>query len=68
MLTRTLRRLERDGLIARHDHQEVPPRVEYRLTDLGRGLLIGMMPLWGWVIGNAHKFHAARRDYDEAGN
>ncbi|MFC7557596.1 transcriptional regulator [Pseudoroseomonas wenyumeiae] len=66
MLTRTLRQLERDGLIARHDHREVPPRVEYRLTDLGRGLLIGMMPLWGWVIDHADRFRTARRDYDEA--
>jgi DNA-binding HxlR family transcriptional regulator len=67
MLTRTLRQLERDGLITRHDHQEVPPRVEYRLTDLGRGLLVGMMPLWGWVVSNADNFRAARRTYDEAG-
>jgi DNA-binding HxlR family transcriptional regulator len=66
MLTRTLRQLERDGLIARHDHQEVPPRVEYSLTNLGRGLLIGMMPLWSWVMDHAEGFRAARREYDEA--
>ncbi len=66
MLTRTLRHLERDGLISRHDHREVPPRVEYRLTDLGRGLLAGMVPLWRWVIGNADGFRAARQAYDEA--
>ncbi|WP_144637587.1 winged helix-turn-helix transcriptional regulator [Bordetella genomosp. 13] len=67
MLTRTLRQLERDGLIARHDYREVPPRVEYRLTDLGRGLLVGMLPLWGWVIDHAEEFRAARRRYGESG-
>lgn len=64
MLTRTLRQLERDGLISRHDHQEVPPRVDYSLTDLGRGLLTGMMPLWTWVIDNADSFRDARRRFD----
>lgn len=64
MLTRTLRQLERDGLISRHDYREVPPRVDYRLTDLGRGLLTGMVPLWRWVIGNADGFRAARQSYD----
>jgi len=65
MLTRTLRLLERDGLISRHDYREMTPRVEYRLTDLGRGLLMGMMPLWRWVIDNADRFRAARRTFDE---
>jgi DNA-binding HxlR family transcriptional regulator len=64
MLTRTLRQLERDGLVARKDHGQVPPRVDYALTDLGRGLLVGMMPLWAWVIDNADAFRAARDTYD----
>lgn len=64
MLTRSLRQLERDGLIARHDHLEVPPRVDYTLTKLGRGLLAGMMPLWSWVIDNAGTFRAARERFD----
>ena len=64
MLTRTLRQLERDGLIVRHDHQEVPPHVDYTLTELGRGLLQGMMPLWTWVIDNAEMFRAARGRFD----
>lgn len=64
MLTRSLRQLERDGLISRKDYQEVPPRVEYALTDLGRGLLRGMLPLWAWVIDNAAAFQDARVRFD----
>ena len=64
MLTRSLRQLERDGLVARRDHQEVPPRVDYTLTGLGKGLLVGMMPLWSWVIDNADQFRAARDAFD----
>ena len=64
MLTRTLRHLERDGLIARRDHGEVPPRVDYKLTPLGRRMLIGMIPLWTWVIDNASEFRAARARFD----
>ncbi len=45
MLTRSLRHLERDGLILRRDYGEVPPRVDYTLTPMGRGMLVGMMPL-----------------------
>lgn len=67
MLTRSLRQLERDGLIVRHDHGEVPPRVDYTLTALGRGLLVGMMPLWTWVIDNATAFRTARERFDERG-
>jgi len=64
MLTRSLRQLERDGLVHRQDHAEVPPRVEYELTALGRGLLAQMVPLWTWVIGHADEFRAARHRYD----
>jgi DNA-binding HxlR family transcriptional regulator len=64
MLTRSLRQLERDGLIVRRDHGEVPPRVDYTLTPLGRGLLIGMMPLWTWVIDNSASFRSARDAFD----
>lgn len=67
MLTRSLRQLQRDGLIARYDHREVPPRVDYTLTPLGRGLLVGMMPLWTWVIDNAVTFRAARDRFDKGG-
>lgn len=64
MLTHTLRQLERDGLIARHDFREVPPKVEYSLTALGMGLLVQMIPMWTWVIDNAQGFADARRRFD----
>ncbi|WP_082428199.1 helix-turn-helix domain-containing protein [Pseudomonas sp. NBRC 111119] len=65
MLTHTLRQLERDGLISRHDFGEKPLRVEYALTDLGMGLLVQMIPLWTWVIGQSERFTDARRRYDQ---
>lgn len=68
MLTRTLRQLERDGLVVRHDHHEVPPRVEYELSEIGMGLLVQMIPLWTWVIENAEGFRHARQSYDHQVN
>ena len=67
MLTRSLRQLERDGLIVRRDHGAVPPRVDYTLTPLGQGLLVGMMPLWTWIIDNASAFRVARARFDNGG-
>jgi DNA-binding MarR family transcriptional regulator len=64
MLTRTLRKLERDGLISRIDHGEAPLHVEYEFTELGRGLLVHMIPLWTWVVDNADAFRAARDAFD----
>ena len=48
MLTQHLRELEADGIIARTIYPEVPPRVEYRLTNLGRGLKPVFLALAGW--------------------
>ncbi|MEQ7921798.1 helix-turn-helix domain-containing protein [Xanthomonas sp. WHRI 1810A] len=64
MLTRSLRQLERDGLVVRRDYNEVPPRVDYELSALGKGLLGQMIPLWMWVADNAEGFRQARVRYD----
>jgi DNA-binding HxlR family transcriptional regulator len=52
MLTLTVRHLERDGLVTRTAYAEVPPRVEYALTDLGRTLLEPALALSAWVSAN----------------
>src|SRR3954464_3406822 len=50
VLTQTLRTMERDGLITRHVHPEVPPRVEYSITPLGATLAGPMKALGTWAI------------------
>jgi len=64
MLTVTLRSLERDGLITRTIYAEVPPRVEYELTQLGEGLLQQIMELAQWASNSMYEIVKARMDYD----
>lgn len=64
MLTQTLRRLERDGLIERTAQATVPPRVDYKLTELGRTLLPALQALLEWSATHRHAIDAARADYD----
>jgi DNA-binding HxlR family transcriptional regulator len=64
MLTKTLRRLERDGLVTRTMYTEVPPRVEYELSPTGRELLLQVSPLWTWIVENIDGFSAARQRID----
>lgn len=52
MLTQTLRNLERDGLVRRKVHAEVPPRVEYDLTAMGRTFLEPVTGLYRWAQGH----------------
>ena len=52
MLTATVRNLERDGMLTRHVYAEVPPRVEYELTALGRGLMDPVHGLVTWLQSN----------------
>ncbi|GGA06234.1 MAG: transcriptional regulator [Sphingomonadales bacterium CG12_big_fil_rev_8_21_14_0_65_65_10] len=66
MLTRTLRALERDGMVARTVHPTIPPRVEYALTDLGRSLAEPVMALVGWTFANLPTIHAHRETFDRA--
>lgn len=53
MLASTLKTLEADGLVRRTAYPEVPPRVEYALTDLGRNLMGRVLPLMAWVAEHA---------------
>ena len=64
MLTKTLRELERHGIVSRHDHGTVPPRVEYALTPLGESLsgLVGQIETW--VESNYSRMSRAARSYD----
>src|SRR3954468_7868779 len=64
VLTQTLRNLERDGLVTRTVHAEVPPRVEYALTDLGRSLLGLAGALEEWAETHISDVDAARVAYD----
>src|SRR6202030_3191920 len=49
MLTKTVRQMERDGLVTRTVHPVIPPRVEYELTELGRSLGEAFCGVWIWV-------------------
>jgi DNA-binding HxlR family transcriptional regulator len=57
VLASHLRELEEDGIVHREDFGEVPPRVEYSLTPLGRSLNEALVPLGAW--GRAHVVRAA---------
>ncbi|SEG21415.1 DNA-binding transcriptional regulator, HxlR family [Nonomuraea solani] len=63
VLTERLRQLERDGLVVRTYHPEVPPRVEYEISELGRSLAPLFAALGEWSI-NLGKVEQARQDYD----
>lgn len=60
VLTETLRRLEFNGLVARHAHLGAPPRVEYRLTELGRTLLAPIGALGAWAFEHGGEVMAAQ--------
>ncbi|BDZ48458.1 transcriptional regulator [Frondihabitans sucicola] len=64
MLTVTLRALERDGLVTRTVYAEVPPRVEYTLTDLGVTLIAPLGTIVDWVEGHQGQVAASRAEFD----
>jgi DNA-binding HxlR family transcriptional regulator len=64
MLIQTLRKLERFGLIARNDYGEVPPRVDYELTKLGRSLSDPVEQLERWVAGNLVELLRSKEKFD----
>jgi DNA-binding HxlR family transcriptional regulator len=64
MLTQTLRQMERDGLVVRTVHPVIPPRVEYRLTELGLGLGASFCGVWTWATEHITSVEAARLRFD----
>src|SRR5438270_13540580 len=64
MLTLTLRGLERDGLVSRTVFPTIPPRVDYELTDLGRGLSKPVEALGQWAIAHQAEIEKARTRFD----
>ncbi|MCA4133251.1 helix-turn-helix transcriptional regulator [Arthrobacter sp. M4] len=65
VLTQTLRTLERDGLVTRTVYAQVPPRVDYQLTDLGESLLEPLGLLRQWAENNVPAILRARHAYDD---
>ncbi|MBV8721993.1 MAG: helix-turn-helix transcriptional regulator [Candidatus Eremiobacteraeota bacterium] len=64
MLTQTLRDLERDGLVARTVFAEIPPRVEYRLTQLGVTLCEPIARLGEWAVAHVDEVKRAQASFD----
>ena len=64
MLTVTLRTLEADGLISRKVYPEIPPRVEYRLTDIGTSLVPHITNLSKWANENMHAIIKSRKKFE----
>jgi DNA-binding HxlR family transcriptional regulator len=64
MLTLTLRKLERDGLVSRTVHATTPPQVEYALTKLGRSLSGPINTLTAWAAKHQGQVNAARTAFD----
>ncbi len=64
MLSRTLRELERDGLVNRTYHPTIPPKVEYNLTQMGESFREPVSTLGYWALDNLAAIDAARSEYD----
>ncbi|MBB2498649.1 helix-turn-helix transcriptional regulator [Amycolatopsis echigonensis] len=60
VLTETLRAMEEDGLLARVEYAEQPPRVEYGLTDLGQSLLVPLRAVREWAESHVPEILEAR--------
>ena len=64
ILTRTLRALERDGLVQREVFPTVPPQVKYSLTDLGQSLVAEGLRLGAWAEANVARIRENRAAFD----
>lgn len=64
MLTRTLRALERDGMVSRTVHPTTPPQVEYALTPLGHSLATEAIRLGNWALAHREQIDAHRGAFD----
>lgn len=64
MLTRTLKTLERDGMVSRTVYATKPPQVEYALTELGLSLAEPVVQLGRWARAHITAIHANRVQYD----
>lgn len=62
VLTETLKNLEAAGLLSRRLYAEVPPRVEYSLTDLGKSLMPLLGALIEWAIDNRHSMSPEEKE------
>ena len=63
MLTVTLRTLEADGLVSRKVYPQIPPKVEYRLTELGESLLPHIIGISEWASKNFDAIKESRKSY-----
>jgi DNA-binding HxlR family transcriptional regulator len=64
MLTLTLRALERDGLVSREVTPSIPPRVDYRLTEMGRSLCLPVQALGSWAQEHSAQIEAAQEKFE----
>ena len=65
MLTKTVRQMERDGLVTRTVHPVIPPRVEYELTELGRSLGEAFCGVWIWAERHGEEIERARVAFEK---
>jgi DNA-binding HxlR family transcriptional regulator len=64
MLTKTVRQMERDGLVTRTVHPVIPPRVEYELTALGHSLGEAFCGVWIWAAQHGGEIERARAKFE----
>ncbi len=65
MLIQSLKEMELDGIVVRHDHKEIPPRVEYAMTPFGVSLYAALTPLCTWGQQHMERIQACQQAQDE---